>query len=69
MEVTNVSVGDVIQNLQSPQDDLYLYLFIYLFTDRDLSLETDNNYPSTRLFTNFYTTKVYNVHSLRQQKT
>ena len=45
-----------------------IYLFIYLFTDRDLNLEMDNTYPSTRLFTNFYTTKIYNVHSLRHKK-
>ena len=30
-----------------------IYLFIYLFTDRDLSLETDNTYPSTRLLLTF----------------
>ena len=42
--------------------------FIYLFTDRDLSLEPDNTYPSTSTFTNFYTTKIYNVHSLRLKK-
>ena len=45
------------------------YLFIYLITDRDLSLEADNTYPSTRIFTNFYTTKIYIVHSLRHKKT
>ena len=31
-----------------------IYFFIYLFTVRDLSLETDKIYPSTRLFTNYY---------------
>ena len=31
----------------------HLYLFIYLFTDRDLSLEMDNTYPSTRLLLTF----------------
>ena len=41
---------------------------INLFTDRDLSLETGKTYPSTRLFTNFSTTKYYNVHSLRYKK-
>ena len=30
-----------------------IYLFIYLFTARDLSLETDKIYPSTRLLSNF----------------
>ena len=46
-----------------------IYLFIYLFTDRDLSLEADNTYPSTRLLPNFCTTKTYNAHSLRHKKT
>ena len=30
-----------------------IYLFIYLFTVRDLSLETDKTYPSTRLLLTF----------------
>ena len=32
---------------------LFMYLFIYLFTAGDLSLDTDKIYPSTRLLLTF----------------
>ena len=36
----------------STYETIFIYFF-YLFTVRDISLETDNVYPSTRLLLNF----------------
>ena len=38
------------------RNELFI-IFFFLFTARDLSLETDKIYPSFKLFTNFSTTK------------